>query len=251
MTRDDAASRRSGAVRSAILAGGLLAGGLLPAEAAEGIASFYGRREHGGPTASGERFDMHAMTAAHRTAPIGSHMRVTNLRNGQSVVVRINDRGPFVRGRIIDLSHAAAARLDFIGSGLTRVAIEQVEAGATTTKIAAAAPKVEPSPAETTGSLPDGERQRHAARAAETRVVALDDRDAYLIDRGGTPNCRSRSSRSAGLARRRAGPVVPQRSAVASLAPSATKAAAKPRRIQASTPGRVITRSRTEAANSP
>lgn len=89
-----------------------------------GIASFYGGRHHGGPTASGERFNQNAMTAAHRSAPLGSQMRVTNLNNGKSIVVRINDRGPFVRGRIIDVSKGAAQALGFVSAGLTRVKVE-------------------------------------------------------------------------------------------------------------------------------
>jgi rare lipoprotein A len=91
-----------------------------------GIASFYGGRHHGGPTASGERFNQNAMTAAHRSAPLGSTMRVTNLNNGKSVVVRINDRGPFVRGRVIDVSRGAAEALGFVSAGLTKVKLDPV-----------------------------------------------------------------------------------------------------------------------------
>ncbi|MDR3496255.1 MAG: septal ring lytic transglycosylase RlpA family protein [Ancalomicrobiaceae bacterium] len=97
-----------------------------PATAMEGYASFYGQEHHGSQTASGERFNMHAMTAAHRTLPIGTWVKVTNLLNGKSVVVRINDRGPFVRGRILDVSRNAAVELDFIARGVTRVRIERV-----------------------------------------------------------------------------------------------------------------------------
>ncbi|MBX6392392.1 MAG: septal ring lytic transglycosylase RlpA family protein, partial [Burkholderiales bacterium] len=79
-----------------------------------GIASWYGRRFHGKPTASGEPYDMYAMTAAHPTMPIPSYARVTNLANGRSVVVRINDRGPFLHDRIIDLSYAAAYKLGYV-----------------------------------------------------------------------------------------------------------------------------------------
>ncbi|MCE1236331.1 MAG: septal ring lytic transglycosylase RlpA family protein [Hyphomicrobiales bacterium] len=174
ITRDDAALRRRGAVRSAVLATGLVLGAALPVCAAEGVASFYGGREHGGPTASGERFDMHAMTAAHRTAPLGSHLRVTNLRNGRSVVVRINDRGPFVKGRIIDLSRAAADRLGFVSSGLTRVSVEKVDA---------AAAAEEPA---TTASLPaeKSTAAKAADRAPAEVKVAFEERDRYLIDRG-------------------------------------------------------------------
>lgn len=89
-----------------------------------GRASFYGRRFHGRPTASGESFDMHAMTAAHRTLPFGSMVRVTNLANGRSVVVRINDRGPFHGNRVIDVSRAAATELGLIAPGSGEVDLE-------------------------------------------------------------------------------------------------------------------------------
>ncbi|MGI8944421.1 MAG: septal ring lytic transglycosylase RlpA family protein [Qipengyuania sp.] len=82
-----------------------------------GVASYYGRQFHGRRTASGERFDMHAMTAAHRTLPFGSVVRVTNPRNGRWVDVRINDRGPFHGSRVIDVSRAAATELGLIGPG--------------------------------------------------------------------------------------------------------------------------------------
>ncbi len=90
----------------------------------EGMATFYGKHEHGGPTASGERFDMYALTAAHRTLPMQTRVRCTNLRNGRSVTVRINDRGPFGRGRVIDLSWAAARQLDMLDAGVVPVRCE-------------------------------------------------------------------------------------------------------------------------------
>jgi rare lipoprotein A len=91
-----------------------------------GDATFYGRDAHGGPTASGERFDMFALTAAHRTLHMNTRVRVTNLRNGRAVVVRINDRGPYGarRRRIIDLSYAAARELDMLRAGVVPVRIE-------------------------------------------------------------------------------------------------------------------------------
>ena len=91
-----------------------------------GKAVFYGDKWHGRKTASGERFNQRKMTAAHRSLPFGTRVRVTNLSNGKSVVVRINDRGPFGRdrSRIIDLSKAAARQLDFIPDGVTRVTVE-------------------------------------------------------------------------------------------------------------------------------
>ena len=91
---------------------------------AVGVASYYAAKYHGRTTASGETFDNGKLTAAHRTLPFGTTVRVTNLTNGRSVVVRVNDRGPFVAGRIIDLSRAAAQRLDMIEAGLARVKVE-------------------------------------------------------------------------------------------------------------------------------
>ncbi|MBD9513447.1 septal ring lytic transglycosylase RlpA family protein [Pseudomonas sp. BGr12] len=91
---------------------------------AEGTASYYGKAHHGKRTASGERFNQNALTAAHRTLPFGTRVRVTNLDNGRSVVVRINDRGPFGRGRIIDVSKAAAEQLNMLRSGTAPVRLE-------------------------------------------------------------------------------------------------------------------------------
>jgi rare lipoprotein A len=91
---------------------------------AEGMASWYGPGFAGRRTANGEVFDPSQLTAAHRSLPFGTQVRVTNLSNGRSVVVRINDRGPFARGRIIDLSRAAAERIGMIGSGTARVRLE-------------------------------------------------------------------------------------------------------------------------------
>jgi rare lipoprotein A len=89
-----------------------------------GTASWYGESFEGKPTASGEPYDMYDMTAAHLTLPIGSYVRVTNLRNGRSVVVRVNDRGPVVPGRIIDLSYGAAEAIHMKGYGLQRVRLD-------------------------------------------------------------------------------------------------------------------------------
>jgi rare lipoprotein A len=91
-----------------------------------GIASWYGKKFHGQPTSSGEPYDMYAMTAAHPTLPIPSYARVTNLSNNRSVIVRINDRGPFLHDRIIDLSYAAAHKLDIIGKGSEQVEVESL-----------------------------------------------------------------------------------------------------------------------------
>jgi rare lipoprotein A len=90
----------------------------------EGIASWYGKDFHGKKTSNGEIYDMYAMTAAHKTLPMNVHVRVTNVDSGSSAVVRINDRGPFVKGRIIDLSYSAAKELGVVGPGTAPVRIE-------------------------------------------------------------------------------------------------------------------------------
>lgn len=93
----------------------------------EGAASFYGTELAGNPTASGERFDPAKLTAAHRTLPLGSRVRVTNIGSGASVIVRINDRGPFHGQRVIDLSHAAARQIGMLQRGTARVRMELLD----------------------------------------------------------------------------------------------------------------------------
>ena len=92
-----------------------------------GTASWYGETFQGKPTASGEPYEMYDMTAAHLTLPMGSYVKVTNLRNGKAVIVRVNDRGPVVPGRIIDLSYGAAQALQFRHQGLQRVRLDLVD----------------------------------------------------------------------------------------------------------------------------
>ncbi|TMQ72359.1 MAG: septal ring lytic transglycosylase RlpA family protein [Candidatus Eisenbacteria bacterium] len=92
--------------------------------AERGYASYYGQGFDSLKTASGERFDIRRMTAAHRTLPFGTRLRVTNLRNGLTAIVRVNDRGPFVKGRVVDVSYAAARRLRMIDHGVERVRLE-------------------------------------------------------------------------------------------------------------------------------
>ena len=94
-----------------------------PAPGQVGLASWYGHQEQGRPTANGERFDQRKLTAAHRTLPLPSHVRVTNLENGKSVVVRVNDRGPFIPGRVLDLSTGAAQALGMQKEGVALVRI--------------------------------------------------------------------------------------------------------------------------------
>jgi rare lipoprotein A len=92
-----------------------------------GVASWYGRKFHGQKTASGEVYDMYAMTAAHPTLPIPSYARVTSVASGRAVIVRVNDRGPFLHGRVIDLSYAAAWKLGYVEQGSTLVEVEAIQ----------------------------------------------------------------------------------------------------------------------------
>jgi rare lipoprotein A len=115
--------RRQGLLALAVLAL-TLPFGAARASVQEGVVSWYGEQFHERPTASGELFDANAMTMAHPTLPFGTRVKVTNLRNGRSVVVRVNDRGPFVGTRIADVSAAAAASLGMLRRGLARARIE-------------------------------------------------------------------------------------------------------------------------------
>lgn len=94
-----------------------------------GMASFYAEDFHGKLTANGETYDMYGLTAAHKTLPLNTLVRVTNLDNKKSVVLRINDRGPYAKGRILDCSYGAAMKLGFAGQGTARVRIEVIELG--------------------------------------------------------------------------------------------------------------------------
>ncbi len=100
---------------------------LLPLKREVGWASWYGEELQGEPTASGEPYDMNGLTAAHRDLPLGTKVQVTNLRNKRTVLLRINDRGPSLGGRLIDVSWAAARRLGFVHAGLTRVKLRVVQ----------------------------------------------------------------------------------------------------------------------------
>lgn len=131
---------------------------------ARGIASWYGRKFHGQKTSSGEPYDMYGMTAAHPTLPIPSYVRVSNPANGRAVTLRVNDRGPFHAGRIIDLSYTAAWKLGYVGSGSTLVEVESILPGATAEPAPPAAP-VEDDPIARFAALPFPDAQ--AADAAE------------------------------------------------------------------------------------
>lgn len=104
----------------------------------EGLASWYGRPFHGRPTSSGEMYDMNEMTAAHTSLPLPTWVEVTNLSNGKRIVVKINDRGPFVGKRVIDLSYAAATKLDMVGPGTARVEVRALPGPPTATNTTAA-----------------------------------------------------------------------------------------------------------------
>lgn len=146
-----------------------------------GIASWYGKKFHGQRTSSGEVYDMYAMTAAHPTLPIPSYVRVSNQQNGRSVIVRVNDRGPFHAGRVIDLSFAAAFKLGYVISGSTQVQVELLQpdeiaglaargperAGAASPRPADAAPPRPPEPAVS------AQAERAAGDAAPAKPAAV------------------------------------------------------------------------------
>lgn len=116
-------NNRAALFTAAAVAGLVLSASVTPAAAQCGRASWYALHSR---TASGERMNPSALTAAHRSLPFGTRLKVTNKKNGKSVVVRINDRGPFIKGRMLDLSKGAASRLGFIQSGHTSVCMAQV-----------------------------------------------------------------------------------------------------------------------------
>ena len=122
---------------------------------ARGVASWYGKRYHGQRTADGETYDMYSMSAAHTVLPLPSYARVTNLSNGRSVIVRVNDRGPFLQERIIDVSYAAAYKLGFIDEGSAMVEVEAIVPGDPTPAPAPIVAATEPP--ERAGSLETGE----------------------------------------------------------------------------------------------
>lgn len=134
-----------------------------------GLATWYGKKFHGQRTASGERYDMYAMTAAHPTLPIPSYARVTRLSTGKSIVVRINDRGPFHSSRIIDLSYAAASKLGLTGSGSAKVTVQSITnrdiIDGNEVALAPEARSPKPPPTQLTHAAPT-----HAEAAADGRI---------------------------------------------------------------------------------
>jgi rare lipoprotein A len=140
-----------------------------------GVGSWYGRRFHGASTSSGEPYDMYAMTAAHPTLPIPSYARVTNPANGRSVVVRVNDRGPFHAGRIIDLSYAAAWKLGYAEAGSARLEVEAIVPGSVLAQPA-------PAPAPEAGAVFLQLGAFSAREAAESFRVSVYRRLAWLSE---------------------------------------------------------------------
>jgi rare lipoprotein A len=158
-----------------------------------GVASWYGPGFHAGRTASGEPYDMYAMTAAHKTLPLPCYAEVRNLRNGKSIVVRINDRGPFVANRLIDLSYVAAAKLDMLREGTTLVEVRTLNAPQT--------PLPEPATAGSDLYIAAGAfaEQENATRLLSTlraagigpafiREVTINDRHLYRVRVGPVPD---------------------------------------------------------------
>ena len=132
---------------------------------AEGIASWYGTKFHGRNTANGERYSLYGMTAAHKTLPIPAYVKVTNLDNGRTVVVRVNDRGPFHDDRLIDLSYAAAVKLGYAEQGTARVRIEAIDV-------------------KSTGDQSTGIAESGAVAPAPTAVASPAEKEAYFLQVG-------------------------------------------------------------------
>jgi len=139
-----------------------------------GLASWYGPGFHSERTSSGEPYDMYAMTAAHKTLPIPAYVRVTNLENGRSVVVRVNDRGPFVGERIIDLSYTAASKLDMLRAGTARVEIRVLDARSNTSSPSIAlTPPTQPATGTPTGTSAGGRFLQVGSFASSANASAL------------------------------------------------------------------------------
>jgi rare lipoprotein A len=148
---------------------------------ARGVASWYGRRYHGKQTSIGETYDMYAMSAAHPTLPLPSYVRVTSLATGKSVVVRVNDRGPFIDSRLIDLSYSAAHRIGILAGGSGQVEVETVFPG-TAPPVVAALPAAPPAAPATPPSVAEAPTPKLEAVAAPDRAipVATDASGVYL-----------------------------------------------------------------------
>ncbi|MDP6435633.1 MAG: septal ring lytic transglycosylase RlpA family protein [Gammaproteobacteria bacterium] len=168
-----------------------------------GTASWYGKKFHGRSTSSGERYDMHKMTAAHKTLPLPTNVRVTNLANGRSIVVRVNDRGPFVKNRLIDLSYAAARKLDIIANGTGYVEVVALTGTAGVDKPT----RARATPAQPVSAPKSGERMyvQFGAFGDRSKALAM----ANRLSSGGLNKVRVHESRnnSPKLYRVRIGPI--------------------------------------------
>ena len=156
-----------------------------------GIASWYGSKFHGRRTSSGEIYDLYKMTAAHRSLPLPTYARVTNLRNGRSIVVKINDRGPFHNNRIIDLSYVAAAKLGILEHGTGLVEVEAIDTSApqpATTRMAEqAAPQTPPATSDTLMYLQVGAfSQRDNADRLRSRLQTATVGDIHVVEGNGS-----------------------------------------------------------------
>ena len=160
-----------------------------------GVASWYGKKFHGRLTSNREPYDMYAMTAAHKTLPLPTYVRVRNLRNNKSIVVRVNDRGPFVHNRIIDLSYAAALKLDMVGDGTSLVEVTAINfdepAGDRPVRATATPPPPDPpqpaAPAQSTAPeplLPTAQNSVYAQVGAFSSRDNAQRRHSLLLDRG-------------------------------------------------------------------
>ena len=156
-----------------------------------GIASWYGPGFHDALTSNGERYDMYAMTAAHTTLPLPTHVQVTNLKNGRSVVVRVNDRGPFKHGRIIDLSYTAASKLDMLRDGTTFVEVRALTSLATPTAPPAGSPIFVQAGAFSTQANATALLERLRAQGVKSGFVKedeVDGRELYRVRIGPIPS---------------------------------------------------------------
>jgi len=166
-----------------------------------GIASWYGPGFHAERTSSGEPYDMYAMTAAHKTLPIPTYARITNLKNGRSVVVRINDRGPFVEGRIVDLSYTAAWKLDITRTGTAQVELQVLQAGTDAPPPPIIAPTEFSSPTAPTAVATENLVREHSVRYLQVGSFSALSNAESLVSRlkaAGISNSRLRELRSAG-----------------------------------------------------
>jgi len=170
-----------------------------------GVASWYGKKFHGKLTSSGDTYDMHAMTAAHKTLPLPTKVRVRNLKNGRSVIVTVNDRGPFVDNRIIDLSYAAATQLDMIREGTALVEIEVLTETAPPEASKSAGPDVAPGTRPAAETAPGNLYLQVGAFGERANAQQLLDR----LHGSGFPNAviRSDTTRIPSLFRVRLGPI--------------------------------------------